>query len=118
MIRRLRLDPGRPKPAGAGWRFHCTIPADSPAFAGHFPGRPVLPAIGQLALLEAACRRALGAGTLAGLELMRLQQPLGPGDPLEIRLERPDDQGCVRFALKSGRRAVSAGTLQWERARR
>ena len=45
-----------PSPSGS------TIAADHPAFAGHFPGRPLLPGVALLAeVLEAAARRA-GAG--------------------------------------------------------
>jgi hypothetical protein len=76
----------------------------------------VLPAIGQLALVTAACRAALGTGVLASVDVLRLQQPVGAGASLELRLEKPDALGRVRFTLRCGAQAVSAGTLTWSSA--
>lgn len=66
------------------------IPADHPAFDGHFPGAPVLPGVVLLSeLLEALldepslARRCAGAATL---EQVKFLAPVGPGTTLRLQL--------------------------------
>lgn len=67
--------------------FTITIPEDSPYFDGHFPGRPVLPAVGQLAILTDLLNRVSGSPlSLAGVDAYRLSRQVLPGDRLEVRL--------------------------------
>jgi 3-hydroxyacyl-[acyl-carrier-protein] dehydratase len=83
------------------------IPAASPIFAGHFPGRPLLPGIAHLALLrqvldELAARGELaGAGTaIAEVRRLRLRRPVSPGDRIELRVLAIDAAGAHRFELR------------------
>ena len=78
------------------------IPEDSPFFAGHFPGHPILPGIAHLALVA----RALGDPPLAEVKTLKLRKPVGPGDVLELVL----DEG--RFELRRGDEAVSNGLVR------
>ena len=64
------------------------IAADHPAFAGHFPGRPVLPGVALLAeVLEAALREPALAeciGSEPRLAVVKFLAPVGPGATLTI----------------------------------
>lgn len=83
------------------------IPVDSPFFAGHFPGHPVLPGIAHLAFVA----RALGDGPLAEILLLKLRRPVIPGDALDLYLEEGDD-GRVRFDLRRSEEVVSSGVVR------
>lgn len=88
-----------------------TAPADHPAFAGHFPGRPILPGVVLLdrALALAAAHCALDPATLrlAGVKFL---SPVAPGEALAFAL-RQTANGGVQFDVRCGERAVAAGTL-------
>lgn len=65
------------------------IPADHPAFAGHFPGQPILPGVlliqRVMDLAEASIGRSLAACALRNVKFIA---PVMPGDQLRLELER------------------------------
>ncbi len=73
------------------------IPVDGPWFEGHFPGRPILPGVAELALAIAALRQETGKPLpLRGVAFARLRQLVLPGDRLELSArERADPEGEV-----------------------
>ncbi len=86
-----------------------TVPADHPAFAGHFPGNPIVPGV---VLLD----EALGAITAhfrvpaagATLQSAKFLSVVRPGEPLELEFARGEGTR-VRFTVKAaGREALSA----------
>jgi 3-hydroxyacyl-[acyl-carrier-protein] dehydratase len=125
-FRFLRLDvapaPEAPLPAtqplrgrsGLSAVAELLVPAGGPIFAGHFPGRPLLPGIAHLALLcqvleELAARGILGGeapGNTAIVEVrrFRLRREIVPGDRIELRIEGWDEAGAesggCRFDLR------------------
>ncbi len=96
--------------------FSVEVPAESPAFRGHFPGRPILPAVAQLALAEQGL--ALASGAVAGspsitwISGLRLRRTVGPGDRLSLRLGAPGTSGSRRFEIRAEGGIVSGGTFR------
>lgn len=82
------------------------IASDHPAYAGHFPGRPVLPGVvlldHALLAIESACGLKLG-----GLLVAKFHCPVAPGQPL--RLEYRQDAAAVAFAIFHEQRKVADG---------
>jgi 3-hydroxyacyl-[acyl-carrier-protein] dehydratase len=92
----------------AAYTLH--FPADHPAFAGHFPGMPILP--GALLLDEALTVVVCDLG----LDLREWQvtaakffEPVRPGDVLAVEHSGTADK--IAFAVHSADRPVLSGTL-------
>lgn len=79
---------------------------DHPAFAGHFPDRPLVPGVLLLDWAQHAVESASGL-TLAGVAAAKFLSPALPGDALTVVYE-VDDQ-AVRFEVRCGARAVASG---------
>lgn len=92
------------------------IAPDHPAFAGHFPGQPLLPGVLLLAeVLEAvldvpALARSVGPAPRIGAA--KFLAPVRPGAQLTLQL-LSGPRG-VRFEVREGERVAASG--QFERA--
>ncbi len=86
-----------------------TVPADHPAFAGHFPGTPILPGV---VLLDTAVQIIADACKLDGYEIssVKFTSPAGPGCELTIVHSR-SDSGTIRFDITSGSRKIASGSI-------
>lgn len=84
------------------------FPASHPAFAGHFPGTPMVP--GALLLAEALASLGLAH---AGLEIAsaKFLRPVVPDACVEVRCE-PAGTGVQRIELRSGGRLVATARLR------
>ena len=58
------------------------IAADHPAFAGHFPGNPMLPGVVLLELILAAA----GIAAIGGVTRLKFLRPVGPGERIDYTL--------------------------------
>lgn len=87
------------------------VPADHPAYQGHFPGRPVLPGVVLLDVTLAVLERA-GYGNAAGWQISsaKFQSAVRPGEELTLQHEMLPN-GSIRFAVRGADRAVATGTL-------
>ena len=87
------------------------IAADHPAFAGHFPGAPVLPGV---VLLDEAIRAIeLTGGGEPGrwrVTSVKFLRAVAPGEALVLEQERLAT-GSVRFNILSAGQAVATGAL-------
>ncbi len=83
------------------------IPADHPAFAGHFPGRPVLPGAVLLDLIVADAALA----PLAGVVRLKFLRPVLPSETITYRLE-PAAPDRVTITAACGAGVVLRGLLR------
>jgi 3-hydroxyacyl-[acyl-carrier-protein] dehydratase len=89
----------------------CQLDADNPCLDGHFPGRPILPAVAQLGLLDAVLRQLpeWPAGITGGTALKFLRQ-ITPGSSIGIHLVRSADR-TVRFTLSCDEQVAARGVV-------
>ena len=90
--------------------------ASHPAFAGHFPGRPIVPGV---LLLDAAIHAIVQArdGTAGGSAIgqvssVKFLSPVTPDESLTLSW-RDTGQGQIRFDLAGSDRQVATGVLGW-----
>jgi len=96
------------------------IAHDHPAFAGHFPGQPLLPGVALLAhVLEAALadpQLAQRVGSAPRLSNAKFLAPVRPGDRIEIHLADPagghDAATRLAFEVRCGERVAAAGQFE------
>jgi uncharacterized membrane protein/3-hydroxymyristoyl/3-hydroxydecanoyl-(acyl carrier protein) dehydratase len=87
------------------------VPMNHPAFAGHFPGSPVLPAVVLLEqVIEAAERLHGGPITVVEMPRAKFVAPLLPGDSATIRLRR--ERALVHFEVHRGANRVAQGVFR------
>jgi predicted hotdog family 3-hydroxylacyl-ACP dehydratase len=88
------------------------IQVDEKWCEGHFPGRPILPGVSQLALVLDALAHHRGQPlVLSAIGFARLRQPVVPGDRLRLTAdERPD--GALRITLARQGTMVSNAELR------
>ena len=90
------------------------VSASHPAFAGHFPGDPLLPGVSLLAeVLEAALavpELATLIGSAPRIGAVKFLAPVRPGATLGITLE-PGARG-VRFEVREGERLAASGNFE------
>lgn len=87
------------------------VPVDHPAFAGHFPGDPVLPGVVLLDEAIHAVEMAVGV-PLSGFQIAsaKFQSRVKPGEILSIKYEILPS-ASVRFDIFAGARGVATGSL-------
>ncbi len=89
------------------------VPVEHPAFAGHFPGRPLLPGVLLLERVVEEGERLAGA-SIKILEIPRVKflAPLSPGDRATIRLRH--EPGTLHFEVFRGMQRVALGLFRIE----
>jgi 3-hydroxymyristoyl/3-hydroxydecanoyl-(acyl carrier protein) dehydratase len=92
------------------------IPADHPAYAGHFPGRPILPGVVLLdaALRILATRQNMQVAT-GQLKSAKFLSPVHPGEALTLHYAE-SQAGGFRFEICCGERSVASGAVVFKHA--
>ena len=87
------------------------VPADHPAFAGHFPGRPIVPGVVLLdrAILFAEQLRGGSPGPWQ-VGNAKFFSPVGPGEILTFSLATKTS-GSIAFSVRAGERNIASGSL-------
>ena len=84
------------------------IAADHPAFEGHFPGRPIVPAVVLLAEALAAITTRTGTAPSAWrLQQAKFTRSVAPGEPLTLQLD--EAAGGMRFEIRGAGSPVANG---------
>lgn len=84
------------------------FPATHPAFAGHFPGAPMVP--GALLLAEALAALGLASGPLE-IASAKFLRPVGPDTAVEAHCEQTS-AGAQRLDLRAGGELVATAVLK------
>jgi len=90
---------------------HWTVPLHHPAFAGHFPGSPILPGV---VLLDVALQTIANASGIAldmcEIGSVKFLSPASPGDELDIQ-HVISASGTIRFDIVAGMRKIASGSI-------
>ncbi|HEY8356194.1 MAG TPA: 3-hydroxyacyl-ACP dehydratase [Ramlibacter sp.] len=80
--------------------------ADHPAFAGHFPGAPIVPGV---LLLDAALHALEAAGLPpAGIASAKFLQPVAPAQQLALACTPAASGRCTVSIMRAGEPVVAA----------
>ena len=90
------------------------VAPDHPAFAGHFPGQPLLPGVSLLAeVLEAVLdtpELAAAIGPTPRIGAAKFLAPVRPGADLTVQLDA--SARGVRFEVRKGDRVAASGSFE------
>lgn len=87
------------------------IAADHPAFAGHFPGRPIVPGVVLLDQALHAIAKTTGLPVESGqLSQAKFLSPVGPASELLVHFELTAS-GSIRFEVLHSERRVASGIV-------
>ena len=101
--------------AGQQLLLQLRVPVDLAYFSGHFPSTPVLPGVVQVQWAQALAAQALQIPPrFAGMEVLKFQQLVRPGDLLDLTLEFDAERGKLYFTFRSGGAACSSGRILLE----
>ena len=90
---------------------HWAVPLDHPAFAGHFPGTPILPGVVLLDMALQIIAKTSGiALDLCEISSVKFLSPASPGDELLIQ-HSISASGTIRFDILAGMRKIASGSI-------
>ncbi|MGE8351780.1 MAG: AMP-binding protein [Pseudomonas protegens] len=94
------------------WQLQLAIPPDLAYFSGHFPATPVLPGVVQVDWALALGRQLLDLpGRFAGMEVLKFQQLVRPGDRIQLNLRFDVQRQKLYFAYLNDGAPCSSGRI-------
>lgn len=100
------------------WTLNLSIPPDLAYFSGHFPTTPVLPGVVQVEWAMMLGQQLLDLPPrFAGMEVLKFQQLVRPGDAIELTLRFDRERSKLHFAYRNATAACASGRIVLEEAR-
>jgi len=94
------------------WSLQLSVPPDLAYFSGHFPKAPVLPGVVQVEWALNLGRHLLKLpGKFAGMEVLKFQQLVRPGDEVQLHLRFDPERGKLYFAYRNDTATCSSGRI-------
>ena len=95
------------------WQLELDVPLDLAHFTGHFPQTPVLPGVVQIDWAQQLAKRLIAElpPRFCGMEVLKFQQLVRPGDRLQLSLRFDASRGKLYFAFRNGEAACSSGRI-------
>ncbi|ANS41284.1 ApeI family dehydratase [Serratia inhibens] len=88
------------------------LPAELFWFRGHFPEQPILPGVAQVNWAMQYAHQLLGIeAAFKGIEVVKFQQPLLPGQTLSLLLEWQPARHKLLFSYRLGEATASSGKI-------
>ncbi len=97
------------------WTLNLSIPPDLAFFSGHFPKTPVLPGVVQVDWAMVLGQQLLDLPPrFAGMEVLKFQQLVRPGDAIELTLRFDSQRATLHFAYRNATAPCSSGRIVLE----
>ncbi|RON70571.1 acyl-CoA synthetase family protein [Pseudomonas fluorescens] len=94
------------------WSLQLSVPPDLAYFSGHFPKAPVLPGVVQVEWALNLGRQLLNLnGAFAGMEVLKFQQLVRPGDEIQLHLRFDPERRKLYFAYRNDTATCSSGRI-------
>ncbi|WGT33705.1 acyl-CoA synthetase family protein [Pseudomonas atacamensis] len=94
------------------WSLQLSVPPDLAYFSGHFPKAPVLPGVVQVEWALNLGRQLLKLdGAFAGMEVLKFQQLVRPGDEIQLHLRFDAERGKLYFTYRNDTATCSSGRI-------
>lgn len=94
------------------WSLQLSVPPDLAYFSGHFPKAPVLPGVVQVEWALNLGRQLLNlTGPFAGMEVLKFQQLVRPGDEIQLHLRFDAERSKLYFAYRNDTATCSSGRI-------
>ena len=94
------------------WSLRLAVPPDLAYFSGHFPTAPVLPGVVQVDWALSLGHQLLDLPPrFVGMEVLKFQQLVRPGDEVQLHLRFDRERGKLYFAYRNDTAACSSGRI-------
>jgi acyl-coenzyme A synthetase/AMP-(fatty) acid ligase len=99
------------------WSLQLAIPPDLAYFSGHFPQTPVLPGVVQVEWALSLGQQLMDLpAKFAGMEVLKFQQLVRPGDEIQLHLRFDPERSKLYFAYRNETATCSSGRILLEAA--
>jgi len=97
------------------WSLQLAIPPDLAYFSGHFPQTPVLPGVVQVDWALSLGQQLMKLPTrFAGMEVLKFQQLVRPGDEIQLHLRFDPVRSKLYFTFRNDAATCSSGRIVLE----
>ncbi|MBF6042393.1 AMP-binding protein [Pseudomonas sp. P154a] len=99
------------------WSLQLAVPPDLAYFSGHFPQTPVLPGVVQVEWALNLGQQLMDLpAKFAGMEVLKFQQLVRPGDEIQLHLRFDPERSKLYFAYRNETATCSSGRILLEAA--